>query len=109
MLRDLKNAFGEVHHNLISEVLQYHHVPNHVQQLISALYAYYKTFIIPRDFDTSFLSIGRRVLQGDCLSPLIFNMCFNTFIQYKKAEEFHQLGCSNSNDSGLSFRPVHWF
>ena len=26
-LLDLKNAFGEVHHNLISEVLCYYHVP----------------------------------------------------------------------------------
>ena len=27
-LLDLKNAFGEVHHNLITSVLDYHHVPN---------------------------------------------------------------------------------
>ena len=25
-LLDLKNAFGEVHHNLIQEVLLYHHI-----------------------------------------------------------------------------------
>ena len=29
-LLDLKNAFGEVHHNLISEVLKYHHIPPHI-------------------------------------------------------------------------------
>ncbi|CAB4005875.1 Hypothetical predicted protein [Paramuricea clavata] len=28
-LLDLKNAFGEVHHRLISTVLQYHHIPEH--------------------------------------------------------------------------------
>ena len=27
ILLDLKNAFGEVHHNLINSVLDYHHVP----------------------------------------------------------------------------------
>ena len=48
------------------------------------------------------------VLQGDCLSPLLFNMCFNAFIQCFKAEKFRQRGNSNSNDSGLSFRLVHW-
>ena len=108
-LLDLKNAFGEVHHNLIGEVLRYHHVPNNVQQLISALYTDFKTSIITRDFNTSFLPVERRVLQGDCLSPLIFNMCFNTFIQYITVETFRQFGYSNSNDSGPSFRPVHWF
>ena len=29
-LLDLKNAFGEVHHNLISSVLSYHHVPESI-------------------------------------------------------------------------------
>ena len=32
-LLDLKNAFREVHHNLIRCVLQYHHVPSEVQLL----------------------------------------------------------------------------
>ena len=27
-LLDLKNAFGEVHHNLIPAVLKYHHIPD---------------------------------------------------------------------------------
>ena len=27
-LLDLKNAFGEVHHNLITSVLSYHHIPD---------------------------------------------------------------------------------
>ena len=30
-LLDLKNAFGEVHHNLIPEVLKDHHIPTHIQ------------------------------------------------------------------------------
>ena len=33
-LHDLKNAFGEVHQNLVSEVLNYHHIPTHIQCLI---------------------------------------------------------------------------
>ena len=36
-------------------------------------------------------------------------MSFNKFIQYIKAEKFRQYGYSYSNDSGLSFRLVHWF
>ena len=44
-----------------------------------------------------------------CLSPLPFNKCFNTFIQYIKDEKLRQFGYSNNNDSELSFKPVHWF
>ena len=45
-LLDLKNAFGEVNHNLISEVLKYHHIPDHIQLLISSLYSNFQTPII---------------------------------------------------------------
>ena len=37
-LLDLKNAFGEVHHNLIPKVLQYHHIPSHIQAIIGNLF-----------------------------------------------------------------------
>ena len=33
MLLNFKNAFGEVLHNLISEVLNYHHIPDQIQIL----------------------------------------------------------------------------
>ena len=60
-LLDLKNAFGEVHHNL-------------------------KTSVITSQFNTPFIHVGRGVLQGDCLSPLLFNLCFNTFVQHIKSD-----------------------
>ena len=61
-LLDLKNAFGEAHHNFIRELLRYHHVPNHIQQLNSALYTDSRTFIITHDCNTSVLPVRRRVL-----------------------------------------------
>jgi hypothetical protein len=36
-LLDLKNAFGEVHHNLIQSVLDYHHIPKDVSEIIKSL------------------------------------------------------------------------
>ena len=36
-LLNLKNAFGEAHHNLIKSVLSYHHIPEKIQSLISSL------------------------------------------------------------------------
>ena len=37
-LPDVKNAFGEVHHNLISKVRCYNHVPRQAQALVSSFY-----------------------------------------------------------------------
>ena len=51
------------------------------------------------------VSVGRGVLQGDCLSPLLFNLCFNTFLQHIKPEKYRQL-------IGFSLKflnPIHWF
>ena len=49
-LLDLKNAFGEVHHSLIPEVLKYHHIPTHVQLLIHSLYSNFQTTFITSSF-----------------------------------------------------------
>ena len=93
-LLDLKNAFGKVHHNLIQSVLGYHHIPQHIQLMIKSLYTNFKTSIITSDFNTPFVEVGRGVLQGDCLSPLLFNLCFNTFIQHIKSQKYQQFGFS---------------
>ena len=37
-LLDLKNAFSKVDHELITYVLKFHHVPDHIIQLIQSLY-----------------------------------------------------------------------
>ena len=103
-LLDLKNAFGEVHHNLIQSVLGYHHIPQHIQLMIKSLYTNFKTSIITSDFNTPFVEVGRGVLQGDCLSPLLFNLCFNTFIQHIKSEKYQQFGFSYK-----LLNPIHWF
>ncbi|CAB4030630.1 Hypothetical predicted protein [Paramuricea clavata] len=103
-LLDLKNAFGEAHHNLIQSVLGYHHIPNHMNNLIKSLYIDFKTSVITSEFRTHFIPVGRGVLQGDCLSPLLFNMCFNTYIQHIKAEKYRQFGFSLQ-----LLNPIHWF
>ena len=98
-LLDLKNAFGEVHHNLIKSVLGYHHIPDHIQLITKSLYTNFKTSIITSKFNTAFIQVGRGVLQGDCLSPLLFNLCFNTFVQHIKSEKYQQFGFSNEPNS----------
>ena len=108
-LLDLKNAFGELHHNLIYEVLQYHHLPREISDLIQSLYTNFQTSIITEQFSTPFTTIGRGVLQGDSLSPLLFNMSFNTFIQHIKSEKYSQLGFWKFNKTGIPCNPIHWF
>ena len=103
-LLDLKNAFGEIHHNLIQSVLDYHHIPDHIKIVIKSLYTDFQTSIITSKFHTPFITVGRGVLQGDCLSPLLFNMCFNTFIQHINADKYRQFGFSFK-----MLNPLHWF
>ena len=108
-LIDLKNAFGEVHHNLIKEVLIHHHVPSSIQTLISSLYDNFETSIITDNFITPAIPVGRGILQWDCLSPLLFNMCFNTFIPFIRQEKYKQLGFSSHDTTDRLFNPIHWF
>ena len=86
-LFDFKNAFGEVHHSLIHKVLEYHHVPGHVTELITNLYTDYYVSILTKDYLTNPIKVSRGVLQGDCLSLLIFNLCISTLVEYIKSEE----------------------
>ena len=101
-LLDLKNAFGEVHHNLITEVLNYHHMQEEIQKLISSLYTGFHTSVITKSFATPFTLVSRGVLQGD---PLSFNLIFNTFIRYIKSEQFEQFGYRYNNILTCK----HWF
>ena len=45
------------------------------------------------------------MLQADCLSPLLFNMCFNTFLQFVTSSKFQQLGYKINS----RLAPRHWF
>ena len=80
-----------------------------IQSLVTSLYTDFHSYIISGGFSTPAIPFKCRVLQGDSLSPLLFNMCFNTFIQFVKQEKYNQLGFSPHNDSDPLFHPFHWF
>ena len=73
-LIDLKNAFGEVHHELIRAVLRFHHIPRSIEKFILHLYDGFHISVAANGFLTDPIPAQRRALQGDCLSLLIFNM-----------------------------------
>ena len=76
-LLDLKNAFGEIHHNFIQSVLDYHHIPDHIKFVIKSLYTDFQTSIITSEFRTPFMTVGSGVLQGlkEIASVLFFLTC----------------------------------
>ena len=104
-LLDLKNTFGKVHHRLITEVLNCHHMLEEIQKLISSLYTGFHTSVITKSFATPFILVGQGVLQGDPLSLSTFNLIFNTFIRSIKSEQFEQFGYRYNN----ILTPKYWF
>ena len=104
-LLDLKNAFGEVNHNLLDCVFEYHHIPIKVRTLVRDLYTDFSTAIASDAFVTDVILVGRGVLQGDFLSPLAFNMVINTFIQFIKNEKYQQFGYNFIK----YMIPRHWY
>ena len=79
-LLDLKNALGEVTHDLLLSVLKYHHIPDHIINLVKSPYTNYKVTIATDSYITSPITVRRGVLQGDSLSLLLFNLVINTLI-----------------------------
>ena len=104
-LLDLKNAFGEVHHNLITDILLHHHIPPEISEIIKNLYTNFFTCVSTSEYATESIHFGRGVLRGVCISPLLFNLIINTFIQHTKQNEYEQLGYKFSK----YFSPRHWY
>ena len=91
-LLDLRNAFGEVHHNLIRSVMEYHHLPSIFRDLFDAIYTdSYVKIAVNKEW-TSNLKVTKGVLQGDPCSPLLFNLCFNTLMRILREKKLENLG-----------------
>ena len=58
VLLDLKNAFGEIHHNLIATALELHRVPDHIRQIVKNIYTNSRTAVSFNDQVTDFYSSG---------------------------------------------------
>ena len=73
--------------------------------MIQHMYTGYYTAIATDSFVSDFIHVGKGVLQGDCLSPLLFNMVINTSFNESKGK--------NSNSFGYKFlkylTPRHWY
>ena len=103
-LLDLKNAFGVVNHNLLKAVLRYHHIPDHIITLITSLYTDYRISIATGKYVTAPVTVRRGVLQGDSLSPLLFNLVINTLINTIKQDKINCIGYVYEG----CLSPKHW-
>ena len=96
-----KNVFGGVNHNLISEVLKIHHVPDEFIKLIHSLYSDCKISVLTDSFMT-FCTPWR---TSRYLSPLLFNLLINTLINNIKDKKINCLGQVYNG----CIIPKHWF
>ena len=69
VLLDLRNAFGEVHHNLIRSSLRYHHVPEAFIRVFNSIYSDFGVTVSSQGQLTDMILVRRGVLQGDPCSP----------------------------------------
>jgi len=91
-LLDLRNAFREVHHNLIVAAIRYHHLPKEFTDIFVNIYENNFITVAVNTEWTKSIKIDHGVLQGDPNSPLLFNMCFNTLMQTLDQPMYRKLG-----------------
>ena len=84
--------------------MKYHKVPDHIITLITSLYTDYFISVATDSYLISPVKVRRGVLQGDSLSPLLFNLIVNTLITTIKQEKLKCMGYVY--DGGV--QPKHW-
>src|SRR6266516_3864037 len=89
---DLRNAFGEVHHNLIRSSLRFHHVPDTIIRVFDSIYSDFGVTVSSCGQLTDMILVRRGVLQGDPCSPLLFNLCFNSLMRLLESPGYMQMG-----------------
>jgi hypothetical protein len=96
-LFDLRNAFGEVRHNLIRQSLDYHHCPELFISLFNSIYSDFNIVVSCNKAITDPIQVQKGVLQGDPCSPLLFNICFNSLIQILNTPNYTKMGYTWGN------------
>jgi hypothetical protein len=92
VLFDLRNAFGEVRHDLIRSSLSYHHMPDQFVDLFNCIYNDFNISISVNNCVTAPITVQRGVLQGDPSSPLLFNICFNSLMKILDSDNYKKMG-----------------
>ena len=86
-------------------VLEHHHLPAEIKTLITDYFDNYAISVGSDDYSAEPMIVGKGVLQGDCVSPLLFNMIVNTLIKSSD----HKKICCMGYSSTKTLLPRHWF
>jgi len=92
ILLDLRNAFGEIQHELIRTSLRHHHVPDIFINSFNSIYSHFTVSVACRNEATGMIAVNKGVLQGDPCSPLLFNLCFNSLLRVLETPFYSKLG-----------------
>ena len=74
-------VFDCVDHNKLCKVHQEMGVPDHLICLLKNMYAFQEATVKTRNGKTDWFQIGKGVHQGCILSPCLFNLCAEYFMQ----------------------------
>lgn len=85
VLLDLKSAFNSVPHHKLWAVLEHYQIDKTLIDYFKKLYSQTTMHIKTKDFTTKDIPVGRGVLQGCTVSPLLFVMFFMLVINAAKA------------------------
>ena len=81
---DLANAYGSVHHQLISFCLQHYHAPQSFIDSVMDIYSGLSASFQSSKWSTAPVPLRVGVYQGDPLSPIIFNTVMSTLVDSLK-------------------------
>ena len=84
---DFKGAFPSTDHKKLVRTLEYLGLPDDFTLLVSNLYSGASTEFITPHGCTSPVGIGRGTLQGDPLSPLLFDLMIEPLIRWLNAAD----------------------
>ena len=81
---DLANAYGSVHHSLISFTLRYYNAPPQFSKIVQIFYTGLYAKVSSSKWSAPFIPLKLGVYQGDPLSVVIFNTVMICSIQTRQ-------------------------
>ena len=76
---------------LLLKLLQCHYMTDVIKVLITDCYKSYAITVGTGTYISDSLIVSKGILQGDCLSPLLFNIVINTFIKTIDEERIRRM------------------
>ena len=78
---DLKNAFGNVRHDIINYAMKWYGWPREVQRLIHQYYSELYVQVETRSWCTDWIPIEKGIFQGDTIADSLFNLPWNLCLE----------------------------